>query len=54
MGPMTASFVNITRAVERENFANTRPVTSAVSVRPTIDSTTTTALAAVDSGDSAP
>ncbi len=38
------------RAVERENFANTRPVASAVSVRLVIDSATISTLAAVDSG----
>ena len=42
------------RAVERENFAKTSPVASAVSVRPVIDSATISTLAAGDSGYRAP
>ena len=45
---------NTKRAVERENFANTSPVASAVSVRPVIDSSTITTFAAGDSGYMAP
>ena len=51
---ITAWRENTIRAVERENFANTSPVASAVSVRLVIDSSTTIALAAGDSGNIAP
>ena len=54
MGEITASRVNRTRAVGLENFANTSPVTSAVSVRPTMASATTSVFAASDSGYIAP
>ena len=53
-GEITASRVNIRRAVERENLANTRPVARAVRVRLVIDSATTSTLAAGDSGYMAP
>ena len=51
---MVAFSVKMSRAVERENLANTSPVASAVSVSPVIDSAVTTRLAAVDSGNIAP
>ena len=51
---MVAFSVKMSRAVERENLANTSPVASAVRVRPVIDSAVTTRLAAVDSGNIAP
>ena len=53
-GEITAWRVNTNRAVERENFANTSPVDTAVSSRLTIDSATTRTFAAVDSGNIAP
>ncbi len=51
---MVAFSVKMSRAVERENLANTSPVARAVSVSPVIDSAVTTRLAAVDSGNIAP
>ena len=53
-GEITTSREKTSRAVERENFANTSPVASAVSVRLVIDSATTSRFAAADSGYIAP
>ena len=53
-GAAEPAFLRALRAAGRDTLANTRPVARAVSVRPVIDSTTTTAFAADDSGESAP
>jgi hypothetical protein len=50
-GEITTWRVNTKRAVVRENFAITSPVDIAVKRRLTIDSTTTTTLAAVELGN---
>jgi hypothetical protein len=54
IGEMTATFVNTTIAGERANFANIRPVDSAVTNKPTIASDTTTRWAVAVDGAMAP
>jgi hypothetical protein len=54
IGLMTACCENATRAVDRENLANTRPVASAVTMRLVTDSTIMTMLAAWLTGYIAP
>ncbi len=46
MGESATFSENITRALGRENFANTSPVASAVKTRLSVDSTTTSTFEA--------
>ena len=50
IGPMTACRENAIRPVDRENFANTSPVATAVTMRPVTDSAITTVFAAALAG----